>query len=469
VLKSHVYPLLPASLQSVAASLRGYQLQSLRYGGDLEKRVAEALDRDTWDRERLRRWQEERLARILHSAVTRVPYYREHWAERRRKGDRASAEVLENWPILSKEAVRANPRAFLADGCDPKNLVEAQTSGTTGTPLRVWHSRDQLRSWYGNFEARIRRWNGLDLRERWAHMGGQRVTAGNRRRPPYWVWNRGMHQLYMSTYHISPAVAASYVEALRKYRIRYLFGYASAMLALAKPILDQGLDAPRMAVVISNAEPFFGFQRAALARAFDCPVRDTYGQAEIVCGASECPSGSMHLWPEVSVVEWWEDGAERPSVNGRSGRMITTALLNPDMPLIRYDGGDRSTPAPPGERCACGRTLPVIRSIDGRTADLLLTPEGTPMGGLDTIFDADLPMREAQIVQETLHRICIKVVPAPGFGSKHSERMIRGVRTRIGDNVEVVVQMVDAIPRTAAGKFPVQLSLISRGDPQAGS
>ena len=80
----------------------------------------------------------------------------------------------------------------LAGGRITVSIVDA-----TGTPLRVWHSHEALRGWYGIFEARIRRWNGLDLRDRWAHMGGQRVTRGDRRRPPYWVWNRGMHQLYM--------------------------------------------------------------------------------------------------------------------------------------------------------------------------------------------------------------------------------------------------------------------------------
>jgi phenylacetate-CoA ligase len=454
------YPRLPGPLRFVAASLRGYQLQFQRYGPETETLVQEALERESWDAERWRRWREERLALVLHRAATRVPHYREHWAERRRRGDRASAEILSNWPILSKQTLRANPRAFVADGCDPRRMIESQTSGTTGTPLRVWHSREAVRVWYALFEARTRRWNGLDLRDRWAHMGGQRVTPGARRRPPFWVWNQGMHQLYMSTYHIAPDVASTYVDAIRRFRIRYLFGYASAMHALAKPILDQGLQAPKLAVAISNAEPFFGFQRDAISRAFQCPVRDTYGQAEIVAGASECPSGSMHLWPEVSVTEWLDDGSDEPAGTGKAGRMVCTALLCPDMPLIRYESEDRSSPADLEARCDCGRALPMIRSIDGRMADLLLTPEGAPMGGLDTIFDADLPIREAQIVQEELGRIRIKVVPAPGFGSKHRDRLIRGVRTRIGDAVQVEVVTVESIPRTSAGKFRVQISLL---------
>ena len=450
---------LPGGLQSVAASFRGRQLQSRRDGPETEELVVAALERDTWNEDRWKPWQEERLARLLHHAATKVPYYRDYWAQRRRRGDQASSEILQNWPILGKQELRKHPEAFVADGADVRTMHLAETSGTTGTPLKLWQPRRTLVDWYAIFEARIRRWNGVSLLDRWAHMGGQRVTPIARRRPPFWVWNSGMHQLYMSSYHIVPSAGEAYVRALRRHRIAYLFGYASAMHALARIVLDQGLEPPAMKVAVSNAEPFFQFQRDVIARAFACPVRDTYGQAEIVCGASECPSGSLHLWPEVGVTEWLADDRDEPVERGKPGRLICTALLNPDMPLIRYVGGDRGTLGN-GAACACGRGLPRIQKLEGRTFDLMLTPDGSPVGGLDTVFHSGLPMREAQIVQETLHRIRINVVPGDGFGPEHERDLIDGVQVRMGKNVEVLVDRVETIPRTSAGKFRVQVSLL---------
>ena len=78
----------------------------------------------------------------------RVPYYREHWAERRRQGDPSSWEHLENWPVLEKEIVRRQPRSFVADDCDIKRMFYAYTSGTTGTPVDLWRSRKTMRSLY---------------------------------------------------------------------------------------------------------------------------------------------------------------------------------------------------------------------------------------------------------------------------------------------------------------------------------
>ena len=456
---SRVYQKLPTFLRFAAASLRGYQLQRRRYGPNTERLVEEAVARESWSGADWSRWTEGRLQAVLHHARTRVPFYRNHWEERRRRGDRSSPEILQNWPILSKQTLREIPDAFVAEEPD-RGMFEAQTSGTTGTPVRVWQSRETLHAWYALAEARVRRWNGVSLEDRWAQMGGQIVTPIERRRPPYWVWNRGMRQLYLSSYHVSTSAVADYVAAMRRYGVPYLLGYASAMHALARGILERAIEAPRLEVAISNAEPLLGYQRNAISRAFHCPVRDTYGQAEIVCGASECREGALHLWPEVGITEWLRDDADEPVGAGQAGRMIGTALLNTEMPLIRYAIGDRSALAPDGAPCACGRALPQIRAFEGRTADLMLAEDGTPVGVLDTIFEVDMPIREAQIIQESLHSIRVKVVPGQGFGDRHRQTLARGIRMRMGPNVQVPIETVASIPRTKAGKFQVQVSLL---------
>src|SRR5262245_2724550 len=127
-----IYHRLPPPARSCAASLRGLYLRSWRYGPESEELVLEALEREHWSIEQWQRWRTARLAYVLHRAVTRVPYYREIWARRRRNGDSASWEELKNWPILTTEEVRANPMAFIADDCDPKKMFHEHTSGTSG-------------------------------------------------------------------------------------------------------------------------------------------------------------------------------------------------------------------------------------------------------------------------------------------------------------------------------------------------
>ena len=126
-----LYHVLPGPARSAVASMRGWYLNRWRFSRRTLRLIDEALDRDRWSPARWNAWRAERLGYILHRAATQVSYYREYWAARRRRGDRSSWELLENWPVLEKAAVRAAPRAFLADDCDTRFMFRELTSGTT--------------------------------------------------------------------------------------------------------------------------------------------------------------------------------------------------------------------------------------------------------------------------------------------------------------------------------------------------
>jgi len=449
-----LYHHLPYPFRVLVASAHGYNLRRLRYGRSTDQLLEEALEREQWTPEKWKDWQEERLAYLLHRAATKVPYYREQWSFRRRKNDRASWEYLENWPLLEKEPLRVQAPAFVAEDCDISKMVRDSTSGTTGKPVRVWLSRETVQKWYALCEARIHKWHGVSRKDRWAMIGGQLVAPFSQSRPPFWVWNSGLNQLYMSAYHLSPSYVPVYLDAMRQYRVDYLLGLASSMHALAQISLDLGLEAPVLKVAISNGEPLYPNRRKATSRTFQCPVRDTYGMVEIVCAASECKEGNMHLWPEVGIVEVFTDEGNETVQPGQTGRFICTGLLNADMPLIRYALGDRGEIAPPGRTCSCGRTLPVLQKLDGRHDDVILTRDGRRVGCVDTVFKENLPIREARIIQESLDRICVRYIPASNFSKEDEESIVNGMHERLGD-VEVILDPVDFMPRHANGKAKV--------------
>lgn len=446
----HFYHWLPPPMRSAVASLRGLYLRSWRYGPETERLVEEALDREHWSRERWKAWQEEQLAFVLNRAATRVPYYREQWAKRRRKGDHTSWEYLENWPILEKEALRENPTAFVADDCDVRRMFHEHTSGTTGKSLDLWWSRDTVRAWYALFEARCRRWYGVTRQNRWAILGGQLITSIADRRPPFWVWNAALKQLYMSSYHLAPDLVPHYLDALKEYRIKYIFGYTSSLHAVAQEILRLRRKDLQMTVAITNAEPLFAYHRQTISEAFQCQVRETYGMAEIVAAASECGDGLLHLWPEVGRVEVCQDN--RPVDKGILGDLVGSGLLNTDMPLIRYRIGDRGTLTPGQAPCTCGRALPKLAALEGRIDDVLYTADRRCIGRLDPVFKDQLPVREAQIVQEGLDRVRLRYVPAQGFTSNTARLMVQRLQERMGA-VEVLLEQMAEIPREHNGKF----------------
>ncbi len=445
-----IYRGLPPVARSAAAGLRGAYLNSWRYGPESERLVAEALEREGWPAERWHLYQEERTARLLHRAATRVPFYRAQWEERRRRGDRASWEVLANWPLLDKATLRAQAAAFVADDRDPRSMFHERTSGTSGTPLDLWWSRETVRAWFGIQEARLRRWHGVSRHDSWAILGGQPVVPASVRKAPFWVWNAPMRQLYLSSNHISEGNAPHYARALAERGVTHLVTYSSSAAVLGRALHEQGIRVEGVRVAVTNAEPLFDWQRAQIGQGFGCPVRESYGMAEIVAAASECPAGTLHLWPEVATLELLMDDADEPVGAEETGRVIGTGLLNEDMPLVRYAVGDRARRAPE-VRCACGRLLPALASVEGRTSDILITPDGRSIFWINPVFYGK-PIREAQVEQESRTRLRVRYVPAPGFTAETGRSIVAGLHERFGP-ADVVLEPVDRVPRGPNGKF----------------
>lgn len=434
-----IYNSLPFWGKNLAASLRGYYLRSWRYDGETESLVAEILERDRWPLSRWDQWQQQRLEYVLERAAQQVPYYRE---ARKNKAD-ASALDLASWDVLEKPVLRRRARDFVAVDVDRAKMFCDHTSGTTASPLDIWQSPETVKLWYAMSEARWKRWYGVSRHDRWAILGGQMVTPVSRRKPPYWVWNAGLNQLYLSSYHLAPDLIGSYIDALVRYEVVYVLGYSSAIYSLARGALKLGRDDFRPKVAITNAEPLYEHQREVIARAFGCPVRETYGMAEMAAAASECEDGSLHIWPDAGIIEI--DG-----VPGATGDLICTGLVNADMPLVRYRVGDRGRLADGG--CTCGRSLPVLDSVEGRTDDILFTSDGREVGRLDPVFKSDIPVSEAQIVQTSLDEVTLRVVPEAGFGPQTEADLSGRLRDRMGD-VRISFELVPEIPRTSRGKF----------------
>jgi phenylacetate-CoA ligase len=180
--------------------------------------------------------------------------------------------------------------------------------------------------------------------------------------------------------------------------------------------------------------------------------------AEIVVAGSECAASRLHLWPEVGWVQVME--GNEPLQDGASGDLVCTGLLNADMPLIRYKVGDRGSINAAFDNCPCGRKLPEISRIEGRANDVLVAPDGRRVFWLNPVFYG-LPVREAQIIQESLDRLRVRYVPALDFSSQAERSIIERLYARMG-KIEICLERVDAVPRGANGKFRAVISNLSK-------
>ena len=454
--KVKVFQKLPGIFKTIIASYRGYQLKILR-SKNRNIYLAEIRERDFWNKEQIRKFQETKCREMLDHAVRNVPYYRNLWNSIHKASPGLDPLDLNNWPVLEKDAIRNHPDLFIADGIRKEDLTFIPTSGTSGKPMQFYFDRYTISYWYAMYEYRIRNWNGVSETDRWANVGGQLICDIRQQRPPFWTWNAGMNQLYLSSYHITPENVPHYIRALKKYHIQSLLGYVSSMYNIASEALKQNLEIPKLKLIITTAEPLYDYQRTLMESAFGCKVVQTYSSCEFSFGSNEDPDRHMYIWPEAGITEIVDETGQ--IIPEGKGELITTGLLNKAMPLIRYRIGDTVKL----NRGMNGKMqFDYFEEVIGRTDDLVVTSGGKFVGRLDPVFKSNIRIRESQIIQEDFSEFTIRVVPDKDFGEEDMQSIESRLKDRVGNDVTVRFEVVDEIPRGPNGKFKAVVSKITR-------
>ena len=450
-----IYTHLPLFAQHGVVSLYGLYWYQLRFGGAYQQHIADYTERDQFSKAQWHVWQQERLRQVLHTAVHHIPYYRETWDEQEKKA--ALQNDLTRLPLLEKEPLRQNPTAFLDQSRRVWPQMTFHTSGSTGTPIASIWTIDELRESMALREVRSAGWAGVSFKMARTTFSGRIVEPDPNSTGPFYRFNLVERQAYLSPFHLSPQTAQKYVDALRKHHIKWLTGYAVSYYLLAQYILDQHIDVPPLEAIITTSEKVTAKMREVMEAAFGCPVFEEYSTVENVLFASECESGNLHISPDVAIVEILrEDGT--PCEPGETGEVVATSLMRQYQPFIRYRLGDVAQWS--DKLCACGRGMPILREVIGRIEDVVTGPDGRQMVRFHGIFIDQPNIIEGQIIQERLDHIRVKIVPTKAFNQTDKDDIVRRVQTRLGPDMQVTIETVTTIPRTASGKYKAVVSLI---------
>lgn len=446
-----IYWRAPYFMKGWMASLNARKLDRWRHGPEYTEIMASIAERDKWSLEQFQAYQREKLCKLIRHAAKNIPYYRKVFAEAGIDAEKfRGPEDLTRLPILEKQTVRSNPLQFVDDRLDPSKLTIGHTSGTTGTPLDLYRDVTQESTAFAYMGARYHKVAGmLRRRNRSVSVGGHLITAPGRKKPPFWVVNKQWQQLYMSSYHLSPDNLKYYVEKIREFKPDYIENIPSSIYTIAHYIVENKLEPIQCKACFTMAETLFDYHREAIRAAFGCRTYNQYGCGEMCVFAAECEEGSLHLSPEVGIVEVVDEN-DQPVPAGQTGQLICTSLVAWVQPFIRYRLGDMG--ALSDEPCSCGRSLPVLAKIEGRTDDVLIARDGRRIGRLTPIFKGMKGIVEAQIIQKDFDEFIIRVVPGEAYREQDGLDLRKNLIMRIGE-AKVDVVLVKEIARSAGGKF----------------
>jgi phenylacetate-CoA ligase len=397
---------------------------------------------DHADQETISRYQNRRLRLLVRLAAARSPFYRA-WFRDAGLDPRSVRTVadLAQLPLLDRSQLVTGAEQFLV--YPARLLWPAHSSGTSGAPVTCYRTPGS-----SVFElcALERQWSwfGLGRSPRRVILRGG--FSADQDGPPAKLLP-GARQLLVWSFGLAPATLPAVVDAIRDFGPDAIEGWPSAITVLASLLHDQGLTLPVRAVITSS-EVTTATQADLMRTVFRGPIVDHYGQAERVAMAGNCEAGGYHVFPDYGIVE----RLPVPGVDDR-WEIVGTPLHNWGFPLFRYRTGDHVGPAGPGP-CPCGRAYPALGRIDGRVSDCFTSADGRPLP-MPSIVTTDLAnVREAQIAQRGPGRFEVRVAPTAGADLQTLTGQIRAnVDRYFGPGQVLSVRIVDAIPRTAAGKL----------------
>lgn len=462
-LQDKIYPAMPVTVQNLMISAFGYQWKRRRFGGCFTSFYKETLEREFFSADQWRAYQTDRLRKLLVHAFRNVSFYREKYKSAGiTEADLTNIrpEDLKLIPFLEKDELRRHGEGtMLAEGHSRGTFISS--SGSTGTPVRVFMPEYFHQQWTAIMEARVRNWAGVNRSTPRGMIGGRRILPDADYKLPLYRYNIFEKQTYFSAYHISPSTAEDYVRGMKENNVRFMTGYAMSNFLLANFIKEKELQAPAMEAVITSSEKLTPEMKSTIEDVYGCRCYDSYSGCE-ACGLiSETPEGALVVSPDAGIMEFLNpDGSD--CLPGGTGEIVSTGLLNFDQPLIRYRIGDMATLSS-DQSPAGGRHMIRIDSITGRIEDTVICRDGRRMVRFHSLF-VDIPgLKTGQVVQHEYERFTLRLITDNSFFRRESaEALLKSRLESQTGRVRIDFEYPEKLDLSPNGKIRAVISLVKK-------
>lgn len=410
------------------------------------------LRRDEWlSSARLYDLQSRRLRELIAHAYARVPFYRMLFDDAGVRPDQiTTADDLPRIPVVTKAMIREQNFENVTAPRGRQSYIQGWTSGSSGVPLALYKTHREMAhrgalAIRGNMSAGIR---VFDIR---LSMGPPLPTSRSL------TQRLGIFRKQV----ISAFEDLEYqTEAFLALQPDVLAGYPSCLAAVARNLESSSIHRGKPRLICCGGELLLPETRRLLEEVFQCPVIDAYGAEEVGRIAVQClPSLGFHINADTTIVEILKDG--QPVGPGEEGQLVVTSLMSFTMPFIRYVLDDIGSIAP--DPCACGRALPLLGSLEGRSDDLIRLPGGVVKHPVVVAYPiVGTPgISKFQVIQEREDYFTILLEKERGFTKQTIADLEGRLRARLGD-YKYDIRVVDEIPRQRSGKYRTILSKVPK-------
>lgn len=402
----------------------------------------------------------QKLRAIVNHAVATAPFWRERFRQAGvRPQEFDSLEDLRRLPLLTKSEMRSSAERLHSHAYRTAAVHHRKTSGSTGVAVAVTVD-EAAQQFQRACTLRSDEWTGWRLGEPVACIWGSPdyLKRGWRGRLRNQLLERAC---YLDTLRMDRAAMEQFAAMLRDRPPALLFGHAHSLYLFAEFCRCAGGAGFRPRGILSTAMVLHDWERDVIEETFGTRVTNRYGCEEVSLIACQCEHHEgLHVNADSVHVEVLRaDGT--PCLPGEVGAVVVTDLINRAMPLIRYQIGDMA--AATGRRCPCGRGLPLLERIEGRSADFVVTPTGDLISGISLTENFAMLLSgvaQLQIVQETVQRFLFRIVRGPEWNAASQQRIAELVVARFGPQATYDIEFVERIPQEPSGKYRFCISKV---------
>lgn len=452
-------------IQHYQSSIEGITFPALpqQRGAALLAVLGQLEQSQWWPAERLREMQQQQLLSLLDHALQTVPFYQQCLSEAGyRSGQSWDENLWSNLPILKRTQIQTQHEELHSQRppADHGEMHLMQSSGSTGRPVQVLGNAVTL-FYLDVTTLRDHHWQQRDTMQKFAAIRPDGGIKGQER-AFYDQWGTPIDQAYLSGPSMiinSRVDVHQQLQWLQEFQPSYLLSIPSNLRELLRLCEQQGIKLPELKQVRSFAETVPAELRETLRRVWGVGLSDMYSSQEVGYLALQCPEHEhYHVQAETMYVEVLDEH-DQPCAPGEIGRIIVTPLHNFAMPLLRYEVGDY---AEVGEACACGRGLPVLKRIVGRTRNMVRTPEGKCYWPSFPIEDwlAVADIRQFQLRQTALDSIEVLVAMNAELTQAQTKALEQKLHLSLNYPFNIDLRCVESIPVQANGKYEDFISLL---------
>ncbi len=414
----------------------------------------EKSEKSSIEENKIKQWQH--FEKLVNYARQSVPFYKSFYRNL----------PIQALPILTRENIQKADNVFISTALPSFHgkCYPIETSGSTGKPVKI-ATTDFTRLFYDALMLRDHRWHKRDFYKKLMSIRWERREFAQAPKGHYQdSWGPPINQYKITGPSIFINVSSPtplQIEAILFYKPEYINSYPSQLVALAEYCIDNAIQLPFLEEIRTTGETFSDSYKNIIKQAWPhVKITDVYSCVEMGFVAQQCPEfGNYHVNSENVYCEIVDEN-DQPCLEGKTGRVLLTSLLNYATPMIRYEVGDYAA----WGKCDCGRTLPVIHKIHGRKRNRLKLPTGESLfpylGERKDRAKIVNTVRKFQFVQHNVNDIEYKIVTTKPITLSQEAALKKFCQKNLGYPFNILITYHEDIPTGPSGKYEEFVSLV---------